>query len=177
VLEEGPLLHQAIRHHQRPANTTMNLRALLPLLSMLLCAACGKTEPVTAATKAGHEHKAPHGGTAIELGEEAFHLELVKEDAGKLSAYVLDGEMENFIRIESPSFQIVAQVAGESRPLVFRAVASNATGETVGNTSHFEAEADWLKTTPTFGGLLTRLEIRGSVFTAVAFSFPQGNER
>ncbi len=158
----------------------MNPRTLLLLLPGLLFAGCGKTTPTVTApatAKAGHEHKAPHGGTAIELGEEAFHLELVKEDNGKLSAYVLDGELENFIRIASPSFQIVALVAGESRTLMFRAVASTATGETVGSTSHFEAEADWLKTNPTFGGLLTRLEIRGTVFTAVAFSFPQGNEK
>jgi predicted small lipoprotein YifL len=157
----------------------MNPRSLLLLLPVLLFAACGKTGPTAApaAAKAGHEHKAPHGGTAIELGEEAFHLELVKEENGKLSAYVLDGELENFIRIASPSFQIVALAGGESRTLEFRAVASTATGETVGSTSHFEAEADWLKTTPTFGGLLTRLEIRGTVFTAVAFNFPQGNEK
>jgi hypothetical protein len=56
---------------------------------------CGKAEPRTAAAPApkAHEHKTPHGGTAIELGEEAFHVELVKEDPGTLSAYVLDGEL------------------------------------------------------------------------------------
>ena len=150
---------------------------LSALLSLTLLAACGKTEPVAVTAPKAHEHKAPHGGTAVELGEEAFHVELVKEDTGKLSAYVLDGEMENFIRIESPTFEIAATVAGQSQTLVFRAIASTATGETVGNTSHFEAEAPWLKTTPVFDGVLTRLEVKGMVFTAVAFNFPKGNDK
>jgi hypothetical protein len=156
-----------------------NSLTLLLLFPVLLLGACGQSEPVKTAATApkAHEHKAPHGGTAVELGEEAFHLELVKEDTGKLSAYVLDGEMENFIRIASPTFEIAATVAGQSQTLVFRAVASTATGETVGNTSHFEAEAAWLKSTPIFDGVLTRLEVKGAVFTAVAFSFPKGNDK
>jgi hypothetical protein len=157
----------------------MKRSSVLPaLLSLALgLAACAKTETAPAPAKAGHEHKAPHGGTAIELGEEAFHLELVKEDTGRLSAYVLDGEMENFIRIASPTFEIVTTVAGQPRPLTFRAIASTATGETVGQTSHFEAEADWIKSTPGFDGVLTRLEVKGMVFTAVPFNFPKGNEK
>ena len=63
----------------------------------------------------------------MELGEEAFHLELVAEEPGRLSAYVLDGEMENFIRIAAPTFEIVATVGGQKQPLVFRAIASTAT--------------------------------------------------
>lgn len=159
----------------------MKCSALLSALMALslMAAGCGKAEPRTTAAPApkAHEHKTPHGGTAIELGEEAFHVELVKEDPGTLSAYVLDGEMENFIRIESPTFEIAATVAGQSQTLVFRAIASTATGETVGNTSHFGAEAAWLKTTPVFDGVLTRLEVKGLVFTAVSFNFLKGNDK
>jgi hypothetical protein len=153
------------------------LPALLALA--LVTAGCGRTETATAPAAAAkkHEHKAPHGGTAVELGEEAFHLELVKEEPGRLSAYVLDGELENFIRIAAPSFEIVATVAGQKQPLVFRAVASNATGETVGSTSHFVAEAEWLKTTAAFDAVLTQLEVRGTTFSAVAFNFPKGNDK
>jgi hypothetical protein len=150
------------------------------LLSLtLLAAGCGKSGPAaaTAAAPAKHEHKSPHGGTAVELGEEAFHLELVREESGALSAYVLDGELENFIRIASPGFEVVATVAGQARPLAFRAVASTATGETVGNTSHFIAEADWLKATPAFDAVLTHLEVRGMAFDRVPFNFPKGNEK
>ena len=124
----------------------------------------------------GHEHKAPHGGTAIILGNETYHLELVRDAAaGTLTAYVLDGHMDAFIRTKVPTFTIVASVRGEKRPLVFKAVGNPATGETAGDTSQFEAQADWLKTTATFDAVLTSLDIRGTKFDNVAFQFPKGN--
>jgi hypothetical protein len=144
--------------------------------------ACSKTEPATAnpgaAAQHKHEHHAPHGGTAVELGEELYHLELVRDaSVGKLSAYVLDGELENFIRIPAPSIEIVATVAGQPQTLTLTAVANPATGEKVGDTSLFEATADWLKTTAEFDGVITAVEIKGTKFTAVAFNFPKGNEK
>ena len=112
------------------------------------------------------------------LGNEAYHLELVRDAAtGKLTAYVLDGEMENFIRAKPAAFQIVATVGAEKRALAFRAVANPATGETVGDSSCFETQADWLKTTPVFDAVLTTLDIRGTTFAAVAFNFPKGNDK
>jgi hypothetical protein len=125
-----------------------------------------------------HEHKAPHDGTPIVLGDEVYHLELVLDaDAGKLSAFVLDGEMENFIRVPTTSFEVVPTAGGPNEPLVFHAMADPATGETVGDTAVFEANAEWLKTAVTFDAMVTRLEVRGTTFTAVAFNFPRGNEK
>ncbi len=88
------------------------------------------------------------------LGDEAYHLELVRDaDAGKLTAYVLDGELEEFIRAKPATFEIVATVGGT------------------------KASADWLKTTATFDGVVTAIEIKGTTFTAVAFNFPKGNDK
>ena len=124
-----------------------------------------------------HEHHPPHGGTPVVLGDEAYHIELVLDaSAGTLQAYVLDGEMENFIRSTVPSIEIVATVGGAQRTLVLAAVANPATGETVGDTSLFEAQADWLKTTPEFDGVLKSVTIRGTTFTDVKFNFPRGND-
>ena len=112
------------------------------------------------------------------MGEESYHLELVLNPAaGVLTAYVLDGHMENFIRTNVTSFEAIARVAGEARTLTFSAVANAATGETVGDTSQFEAQADWLKTATRFDGTLKSLTIRGTAFNEVAFRFPEGNER
>lgn len=143
-------------------------------------AGCSKEAPASSvsAPAAKHEHKAPHGGTPVVLGKEVYHLELVRDPvAGKLSAYVLDGEMENFIRVTAPSFEIVATVAGQPQPLVLTAVADSATGEKIGDTTLFEVTAGWLKTTPVFDAVLTRLEIRGTAFVAIPFNFPKGNDR
>ena len=140
---------------------------------------CSRSDNHAAASAAhAHEHNPPHGGTAVVLGDENYHLELVHNPAaGVLTAYVLDGHMENFIRTNVTSFEAVARVAGEARTLTFRAVANAATGETVGDTSQFEAQADWLKTATRFDGTLKNLTVRGTAFNDVAFRFPERNER
>ncbi|HEY8995109.1 MAG TPA: hypothetical protein VIM71_10640 [Lacunisphaera sp.] len=146
--------------------------------ALFLPTGCGKPEPTKPTAAAHqHEHHAPHGGTPVVLGEEAYHLELVLvADEGKLQAFVLDGEMENFIRCPAPSFEVIAMVAGEKRPLTFTAVADTATGEKVGDTALFEAQADWLKTTKQFDAVLTSLTIKGTEFANVPFNFPAGND-
>ena len=148
--------------------------------SLLPFAGCSKqpATPAAGAPIAKHEHHAPHGGTPVVLGDEVYHLELVRDaDAGKLTAYVLDGEMEEFIRAKAATFEIIATVGGAKQTLTFHAVANAATGETIGNTSQFEASADWLKTTATFDGVVTAIEIKGTTFAAVTFNFPKGNDR
>lgn len=157
------------------------LFATLALPLVFAVGACARKDappPAANAPVAKHEHHPPHGGTPVVLGEEVYHLEFVRDAAaGRLSAYILDGEMENFIRSTAPSFEIVATVGGERRPLVLQAVANPATGETVGSTSLFEATADWLKTTASFDAVLTTLDIRGTVFASVPFNFPRGNDK
>lgn len=129
----------------------------------------------TAAQK--HEHHPPHGGTPVVLGEEAAHVELVRDAAsGRLQVYVLDGELENFIRIADARLAIVAKVDGEDRVLSLLPVANAATGETAGDTSLFETQADWLRTTPRFPATLSAITVRGTSYRDVAFSFPEGND-
>lgn len=156
-------------------------RAGLAALLVGVLAACSKSDshptPPSGAPAARHEHHPPHGGTPIVLGREAYHLELVVDPvASRLSAYVLDGEMENFIRVKAASFEVVASGGAERRILTFRAIANPATGETIGDTSQFEAQADWLKTAATFDASLRSLDIRGTTFAGVAFNFPRGND-
>lgn len=124
-----------------------------------------------------HEHKAPHDGTVVELGEEAAHLELVLDPAaGRLRAYVLDGELENFIRVKDAALALAVRDATGERAIILAAVADPATGETVGDTSLFEASAEWLKTTPRFDAVVREVTVRGATYRDVAFKFPEGNE-
>jgi len=151
----------------------------LCLVPLLLAAACTKAPPApaAAANPPKHEHKPPHGGTPVVLGAEVYHLEFVRDAAtGQLSAYVFDGELENFIRSSVPAIELVATVDGAPRSLVLAAVANPATGETVGDTSLFATRADWLESTANFDAVLKSITIRGTTFSDVKFNFPQGND-
>jgi hypothetical protein len=152
--------------------------ALLTALSLAAAAASGCSRPqASQGQPQRHEHHPPHGGTPVVLGDEAYHIELVLDpSAGTLQAFVLDGEMENFIRCQAPSIEIVAAAGGAERTLVLAAVANPATGETVGDTSLFQAQADWLRTTRGFDAVLRQVTVRGTTFTAVKFNFPRGND-
>ena len=158
----------------------MKRSALLILaLSIGLLAGCQRDQAdhsqPTAQPK--HEHKPPHHGTPVVLGKEEYHVELVLDPvAGRLQGYLLDGELENFVRAPAASFEVVASFKGKEEVLTFKAVANNATGETVGDTALFEAQAEWLKTNATFDGVLRKLTVRGTAFENITFNFPKGND-
>ncbi len=156
------------------------LVTLLLIVPLGLVVGCGKKEPEATAAKSPpkHEHKPPHGGTPVVLGDEIYHVELVLDAAtGKLQAFVFDGELENFIRSAVPAIEIDAAVNGQPRTVVLSAVANPATGETVGDTSLFEGQADWLKAAKEFDATLKIITIRGTTFADVKFNFPKGNDK
>lgn len=146
------------------------------LLALVLLSGCRESKHGSHSGH-GHQHTPPHGGTAVVLGDEAYHLEFVLDpEAGKLRVYVLDGHMDKFIRLTNESFAVSAKAGDKPEALVFRAVANTATGEKVGDTAQFEAQAGWLKTTKSFDAVLDELTVRGNKFEQVSFSFPKGND-
>jgi hypothetical protein len=150
---------------------------LLLLVSFFLWAGCSRgTGPGAADEKTGtHKDVPPHGGIPVALGDD-YNIELVRDpESGTLSGYVLDDEMEDFIRSSSPLVTMVATVNGRPQTLVLTAVANPATGEKVGDTSLFEGQADWLRTTGDFDAVLRTITIRGTTFTEVKFNYPRGN--
>ena len=163
----------------------MNNRALVLCLALLTLSFASFTG---CSKKSGHDHKhdhshghhhhtPPHGGTAVVLGNEAYHVELVLDaTTGKLQAYLLDGELENFVRSAMPSFELSATFNGATQTLLFQPVANPATGETVGDTALFETQAEWLKTTASFDGALKSINVKGTTYTDVKFNFPKGND-
>jgi hypothetical protein len=84
---------------------------------------------------------------------------------------VLDGHAENFIRLPVREIAFIAMPGGTYTPIALKAVGNSATGETVGDTSQFEFQADWLKTAGAFSGIFT-IEIKGTKFEQVAYSVP-----
>jgi hypothetical protein len=155
------------------------LLPLAALLSALVVAGCSR--PAPSAADAGHphahHHQPPHGGTPVVLGDEEYHLELVLDGAtGRLQAFVLDGEMENFVRSPARSITIEATGGSPPRRVELLAVPNPETGETVGDTAEFEGSADWLRSTREFDGVLAEITIRGKTFSDVKFNFPRGND-
>ena len=143
---------------------------------LFFLAACGEHSagPGAKEKTALHQDVAPHGGTPVAVGDD-YKLELVRDgETGTLSGYVLDDEMEEFMRSSSPSLTILIKAAGEPLTLVLNAVANPATGETLGDTSLFQGQADWLKSVDSFAGTLQAIVIRGTRFSGIKFNFPKG---
>jgi hypothetical protein len=155
----------------------MRSRSLL-LSAALLLAGCAKAPPPPEAdVPHHHHHHAPHGGAAVELGDEQYHVELVLDPTtGTLQAYVLDAELENFVRASAPTLDIEATVAGGPKAVSLAAVPNTETGETVGDTSLYEGQADWLKAARVFDGTIKSVTIRGTSYTDVKFNFPKGSD-
>jgi len=167
------------------------MRWKLPLAILILVAAAGGgwvlvRRNINAGAVAGsasdvvkpHQEQPPHGGTAVSLGDDDFQLELVRDPAtGTLRAFLLDGEMESYVRIAAKALVLEVEREGRKDTLRLLPVADSATGETVGDTSLFQARADWLRRVDRFQGVIPSLAIHDQTFRLVKFKFPEGNEK
>jgi hypothetical protein len=125
----------------------------------------------------GHEHTAPHGGALVELGEEFAHLEIVlAASTGTLTAYALDGEAEQAVRLAQPDIELVVMKDGSSVKLTLQPVANELTGERAGDTSQFTVTSPDLRQVARFEGRVQTVNIRGQEFRDVSFRFPEGSE-
>jgi hypothetical protein len=151
------------------------LMALFSALALTAFTGC-KPEASHSHSHSGHHHEPPHGGTAIDLGDEEAHLEFVLDAAaGKLTCYVFKAHMSGFQRITQESLELSATVGGKAETLTLKAVANAATGEKAGDTSQFEAQAEWLKTAKNFDAELKTINVRGKDYAALKFKFPKGS--
>jgi hypothetical protein len=151
------------------------------VLLVLIAALCGcgeKTPESPTGKPPVHEHHAPHGGALEVLGEEAAHVELVLDGkTGKLTAYVLDGEAENPVRVAQDVLRLtITGPPGGDAVVELSAVANALTGEKVGDTSQFEGTSEMLRGLTKFEAVLTTITARGVKFDAVPIGFPGGNE-
>lgn len=126
----------------------------------------------------GHSHEAPHDGALIAVGDHFAHLELVLDAAaGQLTLYVLDGDASGGRRVAHESLDVhVTQIDGEAADvrLSLAAVASRLTGETVGDTSQFQASDESLVGAERFTAELATISIRGQTLEGVELRYPEG---
>jgi hypothetical protein len=161
----------------------MNSSSRIPFLflalfaGIFLPAGCGQNQrqPSEPAQPRQHQHDPLFGGKLVELGDHEYNIEFVHDPENqRMEAYILDGHASNFIRIPAQSFEVIAKIPGEpGQTLVFEAVTRTETGETVGNTALFQAEADWLGRVNSFDGILKEITIRGKQYQGIAFTFPK----
>ena len=145
----------------------------------MICTGCDAPEQKhSSSAPHGHHHDPPHGGSLIQLGNEQYHLELVMDqDLTLMRCYVLDGHVEHFIRLAQEEILCETTLSsGLKTNLVFQAIASRSTGETVGDTAEFQADLAPLNGENTFEGIIQEVHIQNSSFTKIPFSFPGGNE-
>jgi hypothetical protein len=150
-------------------------------IALVWSAACRREAPPAAssagtagapAAAATHQHHAPHGGTLVELGDEFAHVELVLDsDAGSLTAYFLDGEAEESVRLKQPALKLSVDAQGlrPAQVVELAAQANILTGETVGDSSEFSITASSLIGMRSMSGHLGEIVVKGQEFRDVQF--------
>ena len=141
----------------------------------VLLAGCGGSSTPGHAS-GGHHHPPPHGGAGVVLGKEDFHIEFLHNpDSDTMTAWFFTPHMEDYLRIKTDSFDVVAKLPDGEQILTFKAVANPATGETVGDTSQFEVRSGWLKNAEHFDAVLKKILIRTNLYEGVSFNYPNGD--
>jgi hypothetical protein len=149
---------------------------IVPILAGLLAAGCAKSHDHAHHDdddEHEHSHEPRHGGVAVVLGDEEFHVEFAHgEQPGSLLAYFFDGHMENYVRVATPAFPAIANIGGESRAVTFAAVASAASGETVGDTALFETTVPGFSGQLAIGLTVPELVVKGATFKDITATVP-----
>ena len=90
-----------------------------------------------------HEHKAPHGGELYEVGEHAYHVEVVCDDEHHmLTIYILDGHAENAHAIDQTELTLTATI--NDKPAEFKLAAATGGQSEDGKCSQFELASEEL---------------------------------
>lgn len=131
-------------------------RLLLPCFLISLTIGCGPSQDTAPSSKpividemppsAGshaHPENGPHGGELVELGNEAYHIEMVHEDSGA-NFYVLDGSAMTPVAIAATNLVLSLKLKGEQQSFELLAV-PEATDQP-GKASRFQSDDHVLTT-------------------------------
>lgn len=111
----------------------------------------------------GHPEHGPHGGELVELGKEAFHIEMM-HGSGAVALYVLDGSATEPVAIEAEKLTVSLKHDGEVKS--FELPADPQSGDESGKSSRFtstSAEMDQWMEAGAEGAVI--LQIDGKSFT------------
>ena len=127
----------------------------------------------------GDVHKPSHGGVLIEIGDHFANIE-VKLDAetGTITAWTTGPHADQPKRLKQESIEATVTVGDQSADVAFAALPNSITGEKVGDTSQFEAQADLLKGADAFEITFKSITVSGQTFDNVTgqYKAPAGGE-
>lgn len=85
----------------------------------------------------GHDHPSagPHNGDLVELGNEEYHGEVVHDDDGLVTVYILGGDAQTAVPIEASELTI--NVSNDGKPEQFTLVEAPDTDDPEGKSSRF----------------------------------------
>lgn len=94
----------------------------------------------------GHPEHGPHGGELIELGKEAFHIEMV-HGSGAVAMYVLDSAITKPVAIEADKLTVSLKHEGEVKSFDLPAdpQAEDSSGKSSRFTSNLAEMDHWLE--------------------------------
>ena len=151
------------------------MKFLFSILTGLFILSCSEHQHDESCGSLGglHVHEPLLGGQLMALGEHGsgYNLELLIDEKNRFSVYILDAHAENFVRIEQESLQV--HLSDENKTsITLDAVADSATGETIGNTSHFQSKETVEKFLP-LKGIIQTIEIGSKQYSEIDFAFPK----
>lgn len=116
----------------------------------------------------GHHHHAPHHGSLTMLGDHVAQIELVVDaEAGKLEAYVLDGEAEKALTVDQAELDLSVTLPEVKEPLALKLAAVDAAKPDDG----FAVQNDQLKGVKALTGTLASLKIGEKTHEKIAVEY------
>jgi hypothetical protein len=92
--------------------------------------------PPSAEAEHTHASEGPHGGTLIELGNGAYHAELVHDDAAEtVTVHILDSSAQSGVAIEAAEITINLKRGGRGKQ--FKVAAAPDPSDSTGKSSRF----------------------------------------
>ncbi|MFO7775016.1 MAG: hypothetical protein R6W89_04385 [Candidatus Hydrogenedentota bacterium] len=128
--------------------------------------------------------EARYGGVLAELGDGEAYVEFVLDpDAGWVSMYILNSGARDRLRLTADQIGVIFTMHGDDIPaekrtfsLALQPVESALTGETAGDTAHFEARHELFQNAEGFDAVIPILRVKDNEYTNVSVQYPSDRD-